>query len=417
MKTLKCMAEGAGLPLLLLICTVPLFLAGCRDIDHADPEPHTLVVLSLDGFRWDYSQLYSTPNLDALAEGGIRAEFLIPAFPTKTFPNHYTLATGLFPDHHGLVNNSFMDPATGRLYSIGDREAVGDGFFYGGEPVWNTAEQQGIRTAICFWVGSEADIQGMRPSRWKPYDHDMAFVDRMDTVMAWLELPLEERPGLIMWYLHEPDAVGHTYGPESIETGEMVEYLDSLVGVFIRRMKRLPHYETINLIILSDHGMTEISNDRVIWLNDHIPPHWIRTARGGSPVINIQAAEGFYETLLHTLEAIPHLVVAANSATPPSWHYGTHPRCLDITVTADPGWSIGWERGRTFEGGAHGYDPTTCPDMNAIFYACGPSFEKGHTIPAFKNIHVYELMCKLLGITPSPNDGNLENISIITEKK
>lgn len=420
MKQLKYTTNRAVFPSLCLIYAIPfllVLLAECQHIDPDNPEPHTLVVLSLDGFRWDYPELYSTPNLDALADKGTRAEYLIPAFPSKTFPNHYTLATGLYPDHHGLVNNSFLDPLTGKLYSIGDREAVEDGYFYGGEPVWNTAEEQGIRSAVCFWVGSEADIQGKRPSRWKPYDHEMPFVDRMDTVMSWLQLPLEKRPGLIMWYLHEPDAVGHTYGPESLETGKTVEYLDSLVGVFIHRMKELPHYETINLIILSDHGMTEISNGRVIWLNDHIPSHWIKTARGGSPVINLQAAEGFYDTLLHTLEAIPHLVVAANPSAPPSWHYGTHPRCLDFTVTADPGWSIGWERGRSFEGGAHGYDPATCPDMNAIFYARGPSFRNGKTIPAFENIHVYELMCELLGISPSPNDGNPENISMIMEKK
>ncbi len=394
------------LPVLLLFLLI--LHDSCSRKSRTGEGYHPVIVLSLDGFRWDYPQLYNTPNLDRIAAEGVHAESLIPCFPSKTFPNHYTLATGLYPDHHGLVNNSFLDPPTGRIYSIGDREAVEDGYFYGGEPIWNTAEKQGIRTASCFWVGTEAPVQGMQPTYWKPYEHEMPFEARIDTVISWLELPPAIRPGLIMWYIHEPDAIGHAAGPVSPRTGSMVTYLDSLVGVFLDRLDQLPFREEVSFIVLSDHGMAATSDDRVVLLDDHIPGEWIETARGGNPVLNIRAAAGYKDSLFKTLQKIPHLVAALNPETPPNWHYGSNPRCLDITLTADPGWSIGWSAGRSFNGGTHGYDPDECRDMHAIFYAMGPAFKQGYTGPSFRNIHVYSLLAYLLGIEPAPTDGALE---------
>ncbi|MCF7802192.1 MAG: ectonucleotide pyrophosphatase/phosphodiesterase, partial [Candidatus Marinimicrobia bacterium] len=198
-----------------------------------------VVMLSLDGFRWDYAAKVPTPNLDYIAANGVQADAMIPSFPTKTFPNHYTLATGLYPDHHGIIQNTFYANDLQAGYSIGNREAVENGAFYGGEPIWITARKQGLKTASYFWVGSEADVQGLHPDIWKIYEHNFPFESRVDSVIAWLQLPEAIRPQLIMYYFHEPDAVGHHAGPDSPETTQMVMKLDSLVGRFLNQLDQL----------------------------------------------------------------------------------------------------------------------------------------------------------------------------------
>jgi len=197
----------------ILIGSIGLF--SCKQSNRSDQNSQTqpyLVMLSLDGFRWDYADKVPTPNLDKIAKMGVKAESLQPSFPSKTFPNHYTIATGLYPDHHGIVLNAFYDPETDRYYSIRDRKTVEDGTFYGGEPIWNTAEKQGVKAGTFFWVGSDADIQKMHPSYWKKYEHNFPFEQRIDSVISWLQLPEEKRPHLILWYMHEPDSKGHRYG-------------------------------------------------------------------------------------------------------------------------------------------------------------------------------------------------------------
>ena len=174
-----------------------------------------VIMLSMDGFRWDYTNDVETPNFDSIERVGVKAESLKSCFPTKTFPNHYSMATGLFPDHHGIVLNSFYDEEMDRHYSLMDRKSVQEGKFYGGEPIWVSAEKQGIITGTLFWVGSEAEIKGTRPTYWKQYDHDLPYVDRIDTVISWLQKPEEFRPRLILFYFDEPDGIGHKYGPES----------------------------------------------------------------------------------------------------------------------------------------------------------------------------------------------------------
>ena len=190
-----------------------------------------VVMISLDGFRSDYPEMVHLATFDSLAKVGVRAQSLKPAFPSITFPNHYTMATGLYSDHHGIVANSFYDPTSARHYSISDRSAVEDAAFYGGEPVWVTAEKQGVRTASFFWVGSEAPIRGRYPTYWKKYDQKVPFSARVDTVISWLSLPVDKRPQLVMMYYHEPDASGHRYGPESKEMKECLVDLDHPAGV------------------------------------------------------------------------------------------------------------------------------------------------------------------------------------------
>ena len=232
-----------------------IVLPGFRK-DSRKPLKNYVLLVSLDAFRWDYSKIYNTPNLNKLAKDGVKADRMFSSFPTVTFPNHYSIATGLYPDHHGLINNSFSAPDLGLFYRMGDRTAVENPAFYGGEPIWVTAEKQGIRSASFFWVGSEAPVGGIHPTYWKKYDETVTFEARIDTVIKWLGYPPEKRPGLVTLYFDEPDATSHSFGPVSPQTGKIVERLDSLMGVLRTKLSKLPEAKRINLIILSDHGMS-----------------------------------------------------------------------------------------------------------------------------------------------------------------
>ncbi|MHC1704457.1 MAG: ectonucleotide pyrophosphatase/phosphodiesterase [Tenuifilaceae bacterium] len=369
-----------------------------------------VVMLSLDAFRWDYSTLYNTPNLNKIAKEGVQAKALIPCYPTKTFPNHYSMATGLYPDNHGIVNNSFFDSDLG-FYSIGDRQSVEYPDFYGGEPIWITAEKQGVISASFYWVGSEAQIKGIQPTYWKKYKQKVPFEERIDTVIHWLTLPVEVRPRLITWYFHEPDAIGHKQGPNSPQTKAMVERIDSLLGIFIKKVKALPHASKINIIIVSDHGMASISPDKVINLSDYLNKDWFDIISGGNPVYSLQPKEKFYQEALTSLKKIPNLKVWVRDSIPQRYHYGKNPRICDILVEANLGYSISWvgdtER---YSGGTHGYD-NQYPDMHGIFYAYGPAFKKGYQQPAFMNIQLYPLIAYILGIKPEPVDGKVYDLT------
>ncbi len=370
-----------------------------------------LLVLSLDGFRWDYPNMTETPNLDSIARVGVRAESVRSGFPSKTFPNHYSMATGLYPDHHGIVNNHFYDPESDMTYSMRDSASRMNPYFYGGEPIWVTAEKQNIRTASYFWVGSELPIQGIQPSIWKYYEHNFPFEQRIDSVVAWLQLPKAERPRLIMWYMHEPDAIAHKYGPESEVTLGKVRYLDSLVGVFCRKIRSLDHADRINLIFTSDHGMGTISPERVVTLSDHIPEHWVEKAVGGNPVYNIKANDGYIDSVYTKLKAVDHIQVWKHGEVPSELNYGTNPRTLDLIVAADSSWSVNWAPTPDHynSGGTHGYDVRQL-DMQAIFYAVGPAFRKGYVQPKFDNVDLYPLIAHIIGVEPAKVDGKLEKV-------
>lgn len=392
---------------IIVIASLLFLFASCYQ---QKEQENYLVVLSMDGFRWDYPKMTETPNLDSIAKIGVRAEAIRPAFPSKTFPNHYTMATGLYPDNHGIVNNHFYDPATQTTYSMRDSTSRHDPYYYGGEPIWITAEKQNVKTATYFWVGSEHPTDGIHPSIWKYYDHNFPFEQRIDSVIAWLQLPEKQRPRLIMWYMHEPDATGHRHGPEGEATLKNVTYLDSLVGVFCRKINQLEHSKRINLIFTSDHGMGAISPERTVTLTEHVPAEWIEIALGGNPVYNIKAKEGYIDSIYLKLKDVENISVWKHGEVPAELDYGNNPRTLDLIVAADSAWSINHTPRPDYysSGGTHGYDFRQL-DMQAIFYATGPSFRKGHVHPKFDNIDLYPLMAHILGLVPQEVDGKLEN--------
>ena len=394
---------------ILVVFSILVLLPGFMK-DTRRPYKNYVVMVSMDAFRWDYHKIYNTPNLNELARDGVKADRLIPSFPTVTFPNHYTIATGLYPDHHGLVNNSFPAPERGLYYRMGDRSAVGNPAFYGGEPIWVTAENQGILSASFFWVGSEAPVKGKHPTYWKIYDESITYEERIDTVIKWLSYPPEKRPGFVTLYFDEPDAISHDYGPVSEETGKVVERLDSLIGVLRFKLSSLPYAKRINLIVLSDHGMGQVSPDRYVNLKALVPDRMIASIFGGNPVYTINPAEGKKDSVLYYLNQGKSLKAYDKSMLPAHLHYGTHPRIQDIVVIADSSWSIGTRTdGSSYWGGAHGYDNAN-PDMHAIFYAAGPAFKKGYFFNHLNNADIYNLICRILKIIPAKNDGNPDNI-------
>jgi alkaline phosphatase D len=388
--------------LILILFLFPAFACSQKS------QPY-VVILSMDGFRWDYPDHCPTPNLDRLAKQGVKAKSLQPSYPSKTFPNHYTIATGLYPDHHGIVDNNFYDPATGKTYAIFDRKAVEDPVFYGGEPFWVTAEKNGIRTASFYWVGSETPIEGLQPTYWKKFESGVSYSQRIDTVIYWLSLPESKRPHLIAWYMEEPDHTAHDDGPDSPTTLKMVTKLDSLVGVFINKVDALPIASQVNIIITSDHGMEFNSPDKCINLENYIDKDWFDVIEGHSPDLTMKVKSEYADTAWKALSAIPHFSAWKHGHVPDSLHYGQNPRTLDFILVADSAWQYTLNGKPLRMLGNHGYNPYN-KDMHAIFYARGPAFKAGFIQPTFENIDIYPLICHILGIKPAPVDGSLEPV-------
>lgn len=376
----------------------------------SEPRNYT-VILSLDGFRWDYQSKAETPWLDSITKMGVKADGLQPSYPSKTFPNHYSIATGLYPGNHGLVSNSFYAPDIDSYYSIGDRSKVEDGRFYLGEPIWVTAEAQNVISANYFWVGSEAKIKGYQPTYWKKYDHKFPYLQRADSVIHWLNLPYNDRPHLVMWYLDKTDGVGHDFGPDSPQIVEAISSLDSVIGYFMQQMNRLSIKDSINFIIVSDHGMGKIDTSKVVYLNDYLNPSWIDTAIGNNPSILIQPKKSCKDSVLNSLAQVQGIKAWDKELLPERYHYKQSNRVPEIVIEADSAWSVTYTRKKKkqYDGGTHGYDNQN-RDMFGIFYAFGPDFKKNYSTQTLYNVDIYNLLAKLLKIEPAPNDGLPERI-------
>ncbi len=378
-----------------------------------------VVILSLDGFRWDYAKLTETPNFDRLAEKGSKAKSLQPSYPSKTFPNHYSIATGLYPDNHGIVQNNFYDPVSDKVFRISDRVSVEDSTFWEGEPIWETAERQGVKAASYFWVGSEGYTEYL-PSIRKKYDQEVPFSYRVDSVISWLKLPHKDRPHLILFYYHEPDGVGHQYGPQSQEIVQMIEELDHGLGYFLDQLELVQRAEKIevNFILTSDHGMGAIPEGNYVILEQIIDLNRISRIHGGNPVYLISPEEDYVQEAYDNLKTAEHLKVWYKSELPAHYHYGTSPRIHEIIAEADSGWGLSLKSSsRGYSSGTHGYDPENT-DMHGIFYASGPAFKKGYTVSTFQNVCIYSLIAEILNLEPAATDGSLEPLqSILLSKK
>ena len=395
--------------IIFLFVLAAFFAAAC-----SQPEKPYVIVVSLDAFRWDYCNLYDTPNLNKIVERGVRVDSVKSSFPTVTFPNHYSMATGLYPNNHGIVNNKFYAPDLNLEYVIADYVAMENPDFWQGEPVWVTAETQAVNTAAFFWVGSETEIKGMYPDFWQKYNEPLPLTQRTDTIIKWLQLPEAVRPHLIMWYFHEPDAVGHRFGPVSPETGAMVHLLDSIMGDFMNKLSRLPVAGKVNVIITADHGMAGLSPDRVLYLDDYIRAEWLERAYLGATSL-LYAKPEYREQVYERLQTMPHVTAYKREEMPERLHYGTNPRIGDIVLVADCGWSILRKGSVLAQKGAHGYD-NICSDMKMIFFAYGPAFKKNYMQSEMANVDLYNLIAHILKLKPAPNDGDFERVRAMLEE-
>lgn len=364
-----------------------------------------VVLVSMDGFRWDYGKQFNLPNLKQIEKEGVHAKSMKPSYPSKTFPNHYAIVTGLYPDHHGIINNVFYDAALNESFSLSSN-AKNDSRFYGGNPIWNLAEQQGVKTASFFWPGS--DIDKRNPSYFKTYDNKIPYGARIDTVMKWLQLPEKQRPHLVTLYFDEPDHTGHNFGPLSPENKKMVIKMDSIMGELSRRLDQLPIGKQINLIIVSDHGMADISNDKKIAVLDYLKPEWLGYKEVINPIMSLQAKAGFQDSIAYALKKVPHIKFWKAAEVPERLHYGTNPRVHDFVIEADKGWSLVNKKSQNIKGGTHGYDNNE-KDMHAIFYAKGPAFKVNKKVKTFQNVSVYPLIAHILDLKVGEIDGKLSD--------
>lgn len=368
------------------------------------------ILVAIDGFRPDYLDRGVTPNLSKLAAGGVRAA-MRPSFPSVTFPNHYTLVTGLRPDKHGIVANTMEDPArSGVTFTM----ANSDPFWWGqAEPLWITAEKAGVRTATMFWPGSNVDFGGVRPRDWWLYAKENSEAQRVNAVIDWLRRPAATRPQFVTLYFDTVDTAGHRFGPDDARTNDAIRSIDTLIGQLVDDLTALRI--DANLVIVADHGMAATSSERVIELWKVARSKDYRAIGYGGAVAGLAPTKGREARLTKALsKPHPHMTCARKDVLPPSLHYGTHPRVPPIVCIAKVGWLIlpaPPPPDRPVEaGGAHGYDPAA-REMDALFLAHGPAFKAGATLPAFDNIDVYPLVAKLIGVTPRPSDGRIESIA------
>lgn len=412
---------GETTPMRISLLALLLTLSSCafqRDSKKSGAaENNTVILIGVDGFRPDYIQTIRPPNISRLAEMGVQAkEGMIPVFPTKTFPNFYSIATGLYPQNHGIIANTMYDPKTDSWFRISDRNAVEDPMWWEGEPIWVTAEKQGIVTATYFFVGSETAINGVHPTYWNPFDAGVPGADRVDKVLEWLDLPEDKRPGLIAFYFEHVDSVGHTFGTQSDQNEQTVLEVDAYIGQLLEGLEQRGISDEVNLIVVSDHGMSDRSRERVFALDDYLDLAEVQVI-DTSPVLMMNAKHGNAEQIVARLKgAHPQLEVWLRDDVPEKYHFTDHYRIPEIIGQVGDGWTMYRTREYMIEhvsrlgGATHGFAPDAL-SMRSLFVAHGPAFKNGFQIPPFENIHLYALMAEILGIEPVHTDGSLEVLS------
>ncbi len=374
----------------------------------AQQAKHYVVLVSLDGFRYDYPRLYGAPHLLKLgAKGASAPDGMLPVYPSLTFPNHLSIVTGLYPEHHGIVGNSFWDPARKETYVYTQSKSNSDGSWYSGTPLWILAEQQGMRAACLFWPGSEAKIQGKRPSYYLHYDDKLDDEKRVDQVVAWLKLPPALRPHFITLYYANVDHAGHAYGPSSKEVRAAVHHLDALVGDLQDKLGKLPL--PIDLVVVADHGMVTLQNEPVT-LSDFADLSGFHTDGSLLYAKSDAEAEKAYEEF--RAHPDPRFTAYRRASTPPELHFDTNPREGDPVVVANGPFTIRAEASSVGAHsdkphGGHGFNPRTMPEMKAIFFATGPDVRPGTRLKPFENVNIYPFLADILGLTTPPVDGSL----------
>lgn len=383
-------------------------------------EPATLLLVSIDGFRADYLDRGYAPHLARWAAEGVRAQWMTPSYPSLTFPNHYTMVTGLRPDRHGIVHNTMWDDELGG-FALSRREAVGNGAWWQGEPIWVGAEKAGLRTATMFWPGSEAPIQGIRPGRWQPYDAGVTDEARVDKVLGWLSEPEPTRPHLATLYFDRLDKAGHDHGPDSTEARQALHGIDAALGRLREGLADRDLLDRVNVVLVSDHGMAPLPPSQLLDAESMVAPDDARLVASGESV-GFEPLPGRHDAAeAQLLGRHPHYECWRKQALPARWHYGQHPRVPSIVCQMDEGWAaqpraLAAKRRQMGMRGAHGFDPAL-PSMRAVFVARGPAFVRGRVLGPVDNVDVYPLLARLLGIPAAAHDGRADTFNPVLVTK
>ena len=384
-----------------LVATSPVLAQSASNAAEHRNKPY-VVLISFDGMKPEYLQRIDLPNFRRVMERGVRSVGMIPTYPSKTFPNHYTIATGMRAESHGIVGNRFWDSARNDSYAMGDTLDVLDGSWYRGEPIWVTAEKQGMKSASFFWVATEAAIGGVRPSYFKRYSTRTPNFVRVDTVVSWLALPGPARPHMITLYFSETDGAGHDHGPLSPQVDTAAKNVDAALGRLIDGIAQLPLRDSVYYVLVSDHGMSETHPRWHAALDTLIDMQGVHLAEGG-PLANLHIEGGRARAAVlrdSINRRMRHGRAYLRGELPRHLHYDKDPRIGDVVVVMDDHFQIGMANRTPRAGGTHGWDPTL-PNMHAIFVASGPGIPEGKLIPSFENIEIYPWLTEILGLRPA----------------
>ncbi len=406
----------------LVIVILLLPILGCEEpgvSESQNSETNPLLLVSIDGFINDYHERNDTPNFDYLHSNGIMAEYLIPVFPTKTFPTHYSIATGLYVENHGIISNSFYDFELDARFSYGPPQgSPNDERWWGGEPIWTTVENQGKTASTFFWPGSEASINGVQPTKWVDYDGSVPDSVRIDSVMAWMDPTGDIQADFGTLYFSFVDSRGHSYGVNSPEVDDAVKEMDGLMGHLFEKIEEAGLSETLNVIVVSDHGMADLSEDRIIFLNEIIDLNDVEII-DWTPVAMIRPDEGKTAEVYNQLKQNEeNYRVYLREELPERFRFSNHYRIPDIIMIADVGYTIterSFFENRGIIAATHGYD-NMAPEMHTYFAAYGPDFKQSEISDPFEAVHIYELMSYLLGLEPAPNDGDFSEVEMLLRR-
>jgi arylsulfatase A-like enzyme len=376
-----------------------------------------LILISIDGFRWDYRDLYETPAMDRLAARGIYAESLRPVFPVLSFPNHYSIATGLYPASHGIIANDFPDPVSHDWYMYKNPKSVQQGRWYGGEPIWVAAEKHRMVSAAFFWVGTEADIQGITPTYWNQFNDDVSGEQRVAQVLEWLAMSSEKRPHFISLYFEQVDVDTHHNGVGSTESIEAIKKVDRYISMLLDGIEALPHGEQVYIVLVSDHGQSSYDQNAESFVLDQVLElNGVSIIEGGTyaflffdeedPARAKQMRDDINRAWSHGRAWLP-------GEAPETWHVKADSGFPDVIIQSDPHFGVvsGRDKLQIENLGSHGWPPSF-KDMHGIFIAAGPRLPKGKKIPAISAVDIYPMMMEILEIPIStPIDGDADKLT------
>ncbi|AWP19758.1 putative ectonucleotide pyrophosphatase/phosphodiesterase family member 5 [Scophthalmus maximus] len=376
---------------------------------HGAKDRPKLLLLSFDGFRWDYIHRVPTPNFHSIMDEGVMVEQVENTYITKTFPNHYSLVTGLYAETHGIVANEMYDPALNRSFSMETDSIYESRWWEEAVPLWVTIQKAGGRSGAAMWPGSDVKIHGLYPSQFLPYNASVSFETRVERIIGWFSAPKEEAVDFAVLYWEEPDESGHLLGPQSSLMDAVIVDIDEKLGFLTNELKKAGLYEKVNLIVTSDHGMTQLFTDNIIELDEYVSRD-LYTWVDKSPVVAILPNEGKLDEVYNKLaDANPNMEVHKKEEIPEQFHYQHNIRIMPIILEAKEGWTIMQNRTGPFMLGNHGYD-NTLRSMQPVFAARGPAFRQNYVKTFMRSVDLYPLMCQILSVRPLPNNGSLSNV-------